>query len=246
VSNHLLFSRVILITLCSYFFLNISSVLSRELVFCHQKSDPPWVFNHNYGFDIERLKTLEKIIDIPISHRPLPWRRCIDQLENGKVDGIFSVEFQKDLFSKGVYPPDLDPAKGMHDSSFRLYVNKESSTSWDGRLIRNAEKPIGVSPGFSMKQRFELLSVPLDEINSSVWGMFKMLELNRLGGVIISEQTGDKIFTEYPAFNSKIVEHPIPISISPTYLMLSNQLVKSEPLLAQKIWDSLAKIKNTR
>lgn len=145
-----------------------SSVFSHAttLKFCYEdKQLRPYYFGNSAdipadlpGATIEHLRLLvRKVPDLQLELRRLPWKRCLQQLEQGEVDALIA-SYAKERETLGKYPKRTDDPAGLPDSS-RAFSEHQTclvskpgvSWRWDGKQFSGIDqvviaRPLGYAP----------------------------------------------------------------------------------------------------
>ncbi|OHD19565.1 MAG: hypothetical protein A2086_14450 [Spirochaetes bacterium GWD1_27_9] len=198
------------------------------------------------GASVECIKLLEKKLDIKITFKRFPWKRCLEiMLKSGEADGAFNASYKKEREDFGVYPKKnglIDESRKFNRISYCFYKLKESKITWDGKEIKNLSKKIGAPLGYSIVDDLKGMGYTV-ETSSSTANTLKELFVGILDLVAALETEGDYLIEKSPEFNKSIEKLNPPIVSKNYYLMLSHQFVNKNPQLAEKIWDALAEIR---
>ena len=205
------------------------------------------------GIAVDVVLMLEKNVDnLKIKLKRYPWKRSQAELKHNKIDGIFAASYKKERLKLGWYPTtdgthegQIDTSRRIDTFSYSLYKLKGSKISWDGAKFINVDpnKKLGASLGQSIVEDLKSRGIKMVSCTSLICG-FQMLNLKRVQGVVSWDVVGDK-FLKYPEFQG-IEKVTPPIVTKHYYLMISNQFVKQHPMLAQKIWDNIKIIRDTK
>lgn len=229
------------------------SVLSadrpRALVFCHEDQDSyPWVLKDRPGLNIHIMKLLERELALPIVLTSLPWRRCLAELASGRVDGAFASSFQQVRLEMGHYPSvdgRPDPNKRLHTSSYSLYRRKGDDLAWDGKQFRNLRGPIGILSSFSIGDVLRSNGAEVDEGSKSPEDTLRKLVAGRVQGVALQTSRVERLLVQQPELGETIERAPVPLQEKSYYLMLSFKFVAAYPVLADAVWERLARLRES-
>ena len=199
------------------------------------------------GISVELVKLLESELEIEIEIVRFPWNRCLDTMGKGKIDGTFQASFKKKRMKMGVYPmvgdkPDI--SKRLCTVSYNLYKIKGSNLDWDGKKFINISGEIGAPFGYSIIDDIKKLGVGVDTSKNTETD-FKKMQKNRIQGVAALKLSADFLIKSNSNFHN-IERIDKPIKTKPYYLMLSHQFVDKNPELANKIWDTIEKLRETK
>ncbi len=120
----------------------------------------------------------------------------------------------------------------------------DSPVDWDGEKFSNLNGTIGIvlgySPGDSLKNKGFQVSDSVTDPMSNI----KMLMQGRVEVILDAPGKIDFIIENNPVFASIQKLNP-PYQVKPYYVMLSHKFVNGHPVLSEKIWDSIAKIRKS-
>jgi polar amino acid transport system substrate-binding protein len=218
------------------------------LRFCHEDVDVyPWVLKDKPGLNIIHLKVVEQKLGVKIETFPLPWKRCQDEMREGKVDGIFAASFKAERLEIGVYPmigDKPDASRAMMYDGYSLYRIKGSATLWDGKKL-TATGSIGAQPGYSIVDQIKQLGAKVDEGTKTADDNLKKLLAGRLDGVALQTLEGDNSLATVPEFSARIEKISPPLVDKPFFLMLSKQVVGKYPDFSKDLWKTLAEVRES-
>jgi polar amino acid transport system substrate-binding protein len=212
----------------------------------------PWYTPEQHGYVIQLLKLADdELQGVDFTLKGLPWKRCLEELEAGTIDGCFSTAYSAERAEKGLYPRN---SAGGVDTSRSLFKSTYSL------MVPSALKPVlkvnGLSiEGWNMKYRigfnlnwviekdlephgYSLESAPTIEANKmkllsgrikGLADLTSRLEVLKKSG----EMQGFEILTP-------------PLTEKEFYLILGRRLEKKHPLLTDKIWNKIAEIKTRK
>lgn len=219
---------------------------------CEDKEDFPALMSDGSdmnatkpGVAVEILKTAGKNLGVEIEIRRVPWKRALEiELATNIADGLFPVSFKKEREVFGAYPMKdgkVDESRRFSTLTYSFYRLKNSGTDYDGNELSNLKGKIGAPRGYSIVDDLRKKGYTVEESNSTLSDL-KKLSLDRVGAVAALEMSGDYILRANPDLNGSVEKISKPISTKSYYFMLSHGFVKSNPELAEKLWDEIAAI----
>ena len=223
---------------------------------------PPYIYGNSAaipekpGLSVEMIHMLpEKIPGLEIKLVRMPWLRCIVELENNEVDGIFNASYKKERLRIGRYPtvdgtPDgpVDVDSRIAGMTYSFYVLRKNvgSFQWDGvhfDTIRNTGT-IGTPLGYSIAGDLREQGVAVDESGGPETNLAKLAG-GRFVAAALLEATVEGLIRSN-ALYSEIVKVNPPLETKPYYLMLSRAFVEEHPELSRRIWGALREIRDTK
>jgi polar amino acid transport system substrate-binding protein len=219
-----------------------------SLKFCHEDVDVyPWVLKDRAGLNIAHLKAVEQKLGVKIETQPLPWKRCQEDLREGKVDGIFAASFKTERLEIGVYPmagDKPDSARAMMYDGYSLYRIKGANAQWDGKKL-TVSGSVGAQPGYSIVDQLKQLGAKVDEGAKTADDNLKKLIAGRVDAVALQTLEGDNAISTTPEFASKVEKVTPPLVDKPFFLMLSKQFVAKYGDFSKDVWKALADVRES-
>jgi len=247
-----IFLTYLLFTLVGFFIVSKSTAI--EITFaCENKQDFPTIMGQgkkileeNPGMGVEMLNRLEKKLNLTITIKRMPWKRCLSKLEQGEIDGLFTASYKDKRKKFGRYPEvdgKVDPNRRFSSASYALYRIKGSDVQFDGKKF-NIKGKVGAPAGYSIVDDLRKKGLKIDE-GPSTLNDFKKLIKGRIKAVAALEMTGDFYLMMNENLNQKI-EKIFPLIVEkPYYFMLSHQFYEKNKDLSEKIWDTMSIIRET-
>lgn len=188
--------------------------------------------------------------DVNIEYQRKPWKRCIKQLQLGRVDALFAAIWLPERDSWGQFPP-LNKRTGVAaDSRYRLwhvqyqiFVNRASGLNWDGKNFHGLKRGgISAPPGYVAKKKLKGMGVLAKGSHIPLEG-FKLVALDRLDGYVIEKHIGIQTVFRMPReLQDRIFYLDTPLFDADWHIVFSHQYMKHHADKAQKIWEGLANI----
>ena len=150
------------------------------------------------GILLEMFKLIEKEINYKIIFQRMPWKRALEELKHGRVDGLFAASYKQNRLKYGLYPEvdgHIDKTKRTHLNSYFFYKLKKSSLSWDGTSLKNFANGICTERGYSVVDDIRKIGVTVHEFNNTSKCM-QLLYNSRVEGVAALEFAADSIINE--------------------------------------------------
>jgi polar amino acid transport system substrate-binding protein len=203
--------------------LSLYPQVSDSIVLGTVENLPPFSYTENgklVGIDIDVLREIEKLLQLKIEIRPMPWTRVINELQNGSIDGAFSLYMNESRKSYCSY------IEIVHYDNLGFLVMKGKEFSYNG--IHNLyEKRIGKGAGVFISDEFEkaveqhLLYV--EEVNDTQMSNIRKLKANRIDVAIGVIETMH-FFAKQIGLNNEVVSLKNYIEVQrPGYLVLSKK-----------------------
>lgn len=221
-----------------------------ELSFCHEDQDSfPWVLRDRPGLNILMMRLLEKELKIPFKLVPMPWKRCLAEMQKNNVHGAFAASYKLDRLEMGHYPAAKDgkpdPAFRLHTSSYSLYRMKGSTLNWNGKSFENLSGQIGTLSGHAIIDFLRERGASVDDGSKNPVDTLRKVQAGRLQGAALQTPRAERILALNPDLARSIERVPVMLEERPYFLMLSPHLAEQLPELASLIWKSVEKIRES-
>lgn len=193
------------------------------------------------GISIELLQSVAQRLHITIEFKRLPWKRCFIEMQKGSIDGIFSASFKPERLESGAYPMHAgaaDPNRKIYTMSYMLYAPAGAAIRWDGSAFAPLPKKIAAIRGYSVIDDLKNMGIAVEEVKNAYVAL-KWLKTGTFEAAALLELAGDVALAAHRDELTNIVKLPQPLATRDYYLMLSHQLVRQSPQLAEDIWTTL-------
>ncbi len=199
------------------------------------------------GIEIEIYREVAKQLNLDVTFKRMPWKRCLKLIEYNKVQGVFPASFKEKRMEIGAYPMkdgQVDPTRRTRNNTYYLYKIKSSSISFNGSAFENVNGMIGAPLGWAIvddlkKFQIEVKELPIHENSLDI------LMRKSIDGFVCLGTVFDGYIKRNPTKYQDIVKVPLPIWEKPYYLIQSHAFVEANPELARKIWDTILSIKES-
>ena len=219
-----------------------------SMKFCHEDVDVyPWVLKDRPGLNVIHMRGVEQKLGVKFEILPLPWKRCQEELREGKVDGIFAASFKNERLEIGHYPMSgdkTDAARAMMYDGYSLYRLKGGSAQWDGSKL-NVAGSVGAQPGYSILDQLKQLGARVDDGAKTADDNLKKLVAGRVEAVALQTLEGDNAIATNAEFSAKVEKVKPPLVDKPFFLMLSKQFVAKYADFSKDIWKTLAEVRES-
>jgi polar amino acid transport system substrate-binding protein len=224
-----------------------SAAAPSTLTFCSEDQDNyPWVLQRRPSYISVMLDMVQPRLGMSIQLVAKPWKRCLTELQLNLVDGVVNASFLQERQAIGVYPEregQLDTNRRMLMNRYTLYQVRGNGVQWDGKTLTGLTGPVGVQTSFSIADQLREMNVKVDESSKSAGDVLRNLVIGNIAAAALQPDNADRLIADNPTFRTQIVKLPAPFVEKPYYLMLSRRLVSTQPQLAERVWDEVAKVR---
>lgn len=201
------------------------------------------------GIVIDLLNMIAKELDLDIKYVRLPWKQVLNSLENNTADAIFDASFNEDRQKLGRYPLDEagapDAEKSLYRRSYVLFTKDPGAVEWDGKGLKTDGRAIAAKEGFSILKDLKKYGVPRTEVKSRRIG-FGQVKQGKLAGFADLEIEGMGFLEGHKERYVNIHKIRRPLKTKAYFLMISHGFYKRYPELAEKVWQKIPTLLNSK
>ncbi|MGK5095293.1 transporter substrate-binding domain-containing protein [Deltaproteobacteria bacterium TL4] len=175
--------------------------------------------------------------------KPVPWARCLDDAERGRVDAVVSSSYKEDRAAFAYYPTDAKTAQKskwrVTQAEYVIVTYKEDPYVYKGD-VSTLPKPVRVPKGYSIIADLEKLGIAVDAAKGDQNNFAKLIRDKK--GVVITLPGSAELFNKSESFKGmlKVSEQPY---TSKSYYMIFSKQSKLTEAERQAIWDEIVKVR---
>ncbi len=230
------------------------SIQAQTVTLTYENADSyPWYMKDGSGLDLILLKMVDEAMpDVSFKYKKTPWKRCLSNIQSDITEGCFSASFKEKRLVFGYYPGThtggkANAAMRTHSSSYSLYVLKGSSIKVTGTLtISGLSGKVAAPAGYSISDDLSKKGFNVDDGASSTAKNFEKLLGGRVNAVAALSLNGDNILAKNKKYSDKIAAVKPPLIDKPYYIMFSKKFINSNKSLAEKIWATIATVRESQ
>lgn len=197
------------------------------------------------GLTLELLRLVEGRLGVKFTFRRMPWKRGLYLLKKNEVDGVFHASFKPEREHIGVYPKkdgQPDQSRAIFFQSYVLYkANHEPLPRNEDGVLKGL---VGTISDYAIASELRRKGYDVEEASTQKLNFDKLMR-----GQIIAFATLENMADDYLIRNSdrytSIVKVQPSLNTKAYYLLLSHAFVKAYPDLSERIWDTIAEMKDS-
>lgn len=235
----------------------VSMEKPESILLAHEdKNAYPWVIpldDGGYaGLDLDFLNILASKIGVKIEFKAYPWARCLEEMRQGNVNGVFASSYRKEREAMGRYPMkngQPDTGRMIHSSGYSLYILKDSPVGFDGKNFINLNGNLGVQRAFSIIPELTQFNVSIDDGTADPEVILMKLFSKRISAAAIQTARGDNVLKNNQRFRNSIIKHETsekPFDPKPYFVMFSHQFYEKYPEFAETFWNKMNEVLNSK
>lgn len=234
--------------------LGAAAQAQQSITLTYESADSyPWSMKDGSGINFILLNLVDDALpEVEFKYNQVPWKRCFNNIQINKSEGCFAASYKQKRLKYGYYPGThrghgVDDSLRLHSSSYSVYTLKDAEISVSGNMTINGLSGNIASPaGYSIAQDLKNSGYPVDSQASKTANNFSKLIAGRIQAVAALTLNGNNILAQQPAFSEKIDVVNPPLINKPYYLMFSKKFVSQNKALAEKIWRTIANVRDSQ
>ncbi|MCV2353017.1 transporter substrate-binding domain-containing protein [Paucibacter sp. B2R-40] len=210
----------------------------------------PWITGDAKGLALLELALVERELNQKFEYIRLPWRRCLLEVQTGRLHAAIAASFNGERASWGSYPQNQDGSLNrelrLHTDSFHVFRRIDSPVRWLNTRFENlGGQPVGVQLGYSVGRNIEELGYPIKTARSAE-DLMRMLELGALQVVVLQHFEAQRLLKIKPELNTVAVEDGPPVKVADQYLLFNSQFYAGNELLVKSIWSAIERARKSK
>lgn len=209
----------------------------------------PWTMPDGTGLNLDLLKRVEKHLGEQFLFASKPWRRCLEEMRNGIVDGTIGGGDSVDRREYSVLPllpnGQGDPEQALYSDYYLVFIRKGSGASWNGRQFLNLNGDVVAQRGYivveELRQRGHRVR---DSIKSPEEGLRMLMVGSADAAVVLGVEAEEKLATN-PQYQAHIEQARYVFSAVPLYLLISRRAYEADPHRINRVWQGIRTIRAT-
>jgi len=243
-------SRMIVFLLLGMFFSHASAD-NINLKFCYEDDSVyPWITGTNEGLVISEMHLIEKEVNMHFELIRLPWKRCQNEVKEGRIHAAIAASFNKDRAKWGSYPVDskgmLNKELSLFTDSFFIYRRFDSQIRWQNHRFENLnQQSIGVQLGYSAGKDLEELGYQVTYYPTSD-DLVAVLKSHALDAIVLQNYEAQRLLTLNPDLEKIMVKEVEPVKVAEQFLLFNASFYNANTSLVQTIWEAAAKVRKSK
>ncbi len=229
--------------------LNPAVALSKTLTVCMDIAWFPYTSMKDkkpVGIHTDILKEAFRNLDYNLEIHAKPWKRCLLELENGKVEAIFPASYKDNRAVFAHYPPNAAKDKKSHwrlaQIEHVLLTRKGEAYEYGGDIF-TIPQPVGIAIGGAFGDTLDDKGIETLRTTSSE-SIIAMLAMKRSNSVAMNPFLAED-FNSQGKYAGKFKIHDLPLRSKSYFLIFSKkqEIPDSERM---RIWEAIVKVRENK
>ncbi|AMC33773.1 substrate-binding periplasmic protein [Janthinobacterium sp. B9-8] len=217
---------------------------------CFDNEDAyPSTLKNGTGLSFFLLNIVAGRLDLNFIYHPLPWKRCLKEVQAGSYDGVIGIAYLPERRTIAAYPLNSQ-AEPLHEQRLltttrSVYRRKDSTNFWNGKQFSPLTGAVGVQAGYMAASVLKQRQIPSEDSSQSVDDLFRKLSMGLIQIAIAEERQGDRSLKTHPEYAQQIEKLPQPFLISDLFLAFSHSFQSKKSKLSQTIWQDISQVRES-
>jgi len=218
---------------------------------CYEDVDQrPWSTPGGSGLNFELLKRVESLLNEQFTYAPKPWKRCLNELKLGEVDGVIGAAdaVERRAWARIPQLPDgrEDPARAMFEDAALVFLRVGGNASWDGHDLQAPGKSVVVQSGYLVAQQLREKGYDPRETVKSAADALRMLAAGGFDVAILQGLEASKLAQEDRRFKGRVQQAELPYMVVNLHLMVARGAYQRDPQRIEAIWQAIGTVRQSR
>lgn len=177
-----------------------------------------------------------------------PWKRCVEALRVGRVDGVLGVQaFQayKDFMRFPLKNGLPDRAYTLGVDTWVFVTRADSSVRWDGKALQGVSSSVSYPSGVNVvRAALDSLGISNSDTAKTALQLMQMLMAGRFQAVVIRESDAQGFLAQQDFKTLRILAPAF--LLSDAYLTFGNEYADANPALVAATWEGIRRVRSSR
>ena len=177
-----------------------------------------------------------------------PWKRCVEAVRMGRVDGVLGVQsFQsyKDFMRFPVKKGLPDRAYSLGVDTWVFVTRADLAVSWDGKTLLGVASSVSYPSGVNVvRGALDSLGISNSDTAKTALQLMQMLRAGRFQAVVIRESDAQGFLAQQEFKTLRILAPAF--LLSDAYLAFGNDYADANPALVAATWEAIRRVRASR
>ncbi len=232
--------------------LPLAALCQDAMVLCvEDQAASPYTFPTRDGSMQVLVKMAARQANIPVSFKILPWKRCIDEVRAGSLNGLLNAGYTPFHTDYAAFPQlaagKPNTAQSLARMDVMAYRIKGSKADWDGSKFSNVSKPVLIPSGFAtISDQLKSLNQPFDDnTKEPLRNLYKMIAGQ--GEITLCfDIEMNALIASHKDIEAKVEMLPAKFLTTDFYVPFSKKYYAEHKDQVESLWTAIGKVKKTK
>jgi polar amino acid transport system substrate-binding protein len=208
----------------------------------------PWTLPDGSGLSLDLLHLVEKKTGEQFELYSKPWKRCIEEVRTGQMDGIVGAAETAERRTYAVFPTlangRINSLQALFEDSYDVFVRKDSDARWNGKKLNfTSPKGVLIQHGYAIGEVLGKRGIVFSDTAVSADDALRQLSAGMFDIGILLGMEAKRQFRDVAFAHGKIVRVEPPYVVWPFFLMIGKQAYARDPKRINLIWEKIAEVR---
>lgn len=208
----------------------------------------PWNTADGQGLNNRLVRLAAAQSGMRVDLMALPWKRCLIEVADGRVDGAVGASFNDERASFAAYPMDAlgmpDAARRIRFDGYSFYRLKGSPADWDGKRFVHLSDPISAQLGYAIVRDLKTMGVAVEESSGDAAQHMRKLTHGHVPLVALLSYEGDALL-QTPEFADRVERIPTAFSRKPYFVIFNKPYYGNNQKAVDDFWAAIAVVRES-
>ncbi|MFA9215656.1 MAG: substrate-binding periplasmic protein [Sphingomonadaceae bacterium] len=220
------------------------------LTLCYEDvAQRPWSTPAAVGLNFDLLRQVEKQLGESFIYTAKPWRRCLEEVRLGTVDGVIGAVDSLERRSAAVFPTladgRSDPARALYDDNVNIFLRNGGKASWDGSKLDTPQGVVAVQSGYLIASQLRQQGLQPKELVKSAEDGLRLLTTGLYDAAVLQGLEAEQLVRHDARFQGKVLLATPPYAQRQFHLVFSHARYQREPQRIEAVWRAIASVRQS-
>lgn len=217
------------------------------LTLCYEDVEQgPWTYPDGTGLNFDLLHRVEALTGEHFVFVSRPWKRCMEEVRTGHVDGVVGPADTPERRRYGSFPllPNgtSDPQAALYDDTVHVFLRRAGAARWDGQTLSSPHGPVIVQRGYLAAELLAARGVDVYPVKSADEGL-RMLAAGMADAAVLQGASARERARDNAWFARTIALDPRPYHVFTFHLMFARASAAATAARTRTIWAAIAQVR---
>ncbi|MBA5690416.1 transporter substrate-binding domain-containing protein [Rugamonas apoptosis] len=203
----------------------------------------PWSMPDATGLNFELLKRVQQALGEQFRYAPKPWRRCMEELRLGAVDGVIAAADASARRSFAIVPtlPDggADPGRALYVDNVNVFLRVGGQASWNGHQLSAPRGEVAVQAGYLIGNNLRAQGLLPRELVKSADDGLRLLVSGLFDVAVLQGTEASLLVQSDPRFRDRVQQASPRYAALDFHLMFNRRTYDRDPRRIEAIWHAI-------
>lgn len=220
------------------------------LILCFEDvAQRPWSMPAATGLNFDLLNRVQHELGERFSYAAKPWRRCMEELRVGTVDGVIAAADGGSRRSFAIVPtlPDgsADASRALYVDDVNVFLRVGGQARWNGQQLSAPRGEVAVQSGYLIGTNLRAQGLQPRELVKSADDGLRLLVSGLFDVAVLQGAEASHLAQSDPRFRDRVRQAAPPYAALAFHLMFSRRAYSRDPQRIEAIWHAIGLVRQS-